>query len=66
MKYRNLRAEIVRAGIDRTEFANRMGWAMKTFNNKMNGTTDFKYSEVKQIHAMFPECTIEYLFEEFQ
>lgn len=42
-----------------------MGCTEKTVRNKMNGVTDFSYSEVKRIRdSLFPGMDIEYLFSD--
>lgn len=41
-----------------------LGVTEKTLYNKMSGSTDFFYAEVRKIAALFPEYNIDYLLSE--
>lgn len=59
----NLRAEMARRKISAKQLSEKLGITSKTFENKMNGSTDFKYGEMRAIRFLFPDCSYEYLFE---
>lgn len=63
--YPNLEAEIARMGLTNKDCANICGVTEKTFSNKRTGATEFVLSEMKSLQRkIFPNCTLEYLFEE--
>ncbi|PRR77648.1 hypothetical protein CLLI_22120 [Clostridium liquoris] len=62
--YRELLGEIVKKGLNRKKLAEKIGVSEKTLRNKLNGKTDFTWSEVKKIRDIVaPEYTLEKLFE---
>lgn len=64
MIFCNLNAELARHDIKNVEFANLLGITPKTLNNKLNGKTEFTLSEIKATAKLFPNVSIDYLFEE--
>lgn len=60
----NLRAEMARRRISAKQLSEKLGITSKTFENKMNGSTDFKLGEMREIRYLFPDCSYEYLFEQ--
>lgn len=65
--FRNLEAEISRARLSRTELARGIGITPDSFTNKRYGRTEFTLSEIRILKQLFfPNCTIEYLFEELK
>ena len=68
MYYKNLRAEMVRAGISKHEVQELLEISNNTYYSKMTGRTEFKLSEVEKILALFYRKTnkvysVEYLFD---
>lgn len=61
--FNNLKAEITRAGIKKTDLAKELGISVNTLINKLNGKKEFKLSEVQVILKMFPDKDIDILFE---
>lgn len=51
-------------GITRKSCADLLGITEKTLYNKMSGSNDFTYSEVKKLRAFLPEYNIDYLLTE--
>lgn len=41
-----------------------LGIAEKTLYNKMSGSTDFMYNEIKKLATILPEYNIDYLLSE--
>jgi hypothetical protein len=63
--YPNLEAEMARAGLTNKDGAGICGISEKAFSNKRTGATEFVLSEMKALQQkVFPNCTLEYLFEE--
>lgn len=62
--YKNLKFELYKKGIRIKKYANILGVNEKTARNKINGITDFTYSEFKKTMALFPELEADYVFEE--
>lgn len=68
MYYKNLRAEMVRAGISKHEVQELLEISTNTYYSKMAGRTEFKLSEVEKILALFYRksgkvYSVEYLFD---
>lgn len=62
--YRNLRAEIVRAGLTIKEIAMRIGISERSLRNKINGKTEFTLSEAIKIRKIVNKnMSLEELFE---
>lgn len=62
--FRNLIAELARAGMSIEAFARALGVSRKTANNKLNGRTEFTLSEIKKTAALFPNISLDYLFQQ--
>jgi DNA-binding XRE family transcriptional regulator len=70
MFYRNLENEIIRAGLTKPEIAEVIGVSIKTFYNKLNGTSKFNEDEMKIIQYVInnrinQKLTLDYLFAKF-
>lgn len=62
--YLNLKCELLKKGITYKQIAKLLGLGEKTIYNKINGNSEFTFSEVKKIkQTLFPDLTLEYLFE---
>lgn len=62
-KYRNLLAEMERYGVTKRDIANCLNISDRTVRNKVNGLTDFSWSETCKIQQnIFPRLTKDYLF----
>lgn len=62
--YYKLLNEIAKKGITRKSLANRIGVTEKTLFNKLNGRSDFTFTELKKIrNIVAPEYNLEKLFE---
>ncbi len=60
---KNLKAELVRNGYDYKNIQEILSCSEKTARNKIQGITDFTYSEAEKIrNVLFPQLTMEYLF----
>ena len=60
----NLKFEMQKSNISMTGLAETIGISQGALRNKIYGRTEFLLCEVKKIAAVFPEATIDYLFEE--
>jgi len=61
----NLRAEMARNGLDGEVVSKVIGCTRKSFSNKLTGKTEFTRIELFRIKKeFFPECSLEYLFDE--
>lgn len=59
----NLKKELVAKKITTKSFAEFLGICEKSATNKLNGKTEFTYSEFKKIcNFLFPEYNSDYLF----
>jgi len=62
--YRELLGEMTKRGLTRVQLAEELGISEKSLRNKINGKTDFKWSEVKRIRDIVaPSASIEILFQ---
>lgn len=62
--YRNLRAELIRIGMTIKELAFNVGITERSMRNKINGKTEFLWSEVLKIsHVVNPNISLEELFK---
>ncbi|HZJ85807.1 MAG TPA: hypothetical protein VFC83_01660 [Erysipelotrichaceae bacterium] len=62
--YRELLGEMVKCGLTREELAKQIGVSEKTLFNKLNGATDFSWTEVKAIRDIVaPDYQLETLFK---
>lgn len=63
--FKNLAAEIKRCGLTQKQFAHRVKISEMVFSRKINGESDFKYSEIKRILEFFDlKLSFDYLFED--
>ncbi|MBQ8965884.1 XRE family transcriptional regulator [Ruminococcus sp.] len=63
--YRNLEAELARAGIKRTKLAELLNVTASTISEKLNKSGRFTLKEAFLIRdTFFPSLTLDYLFEE--
>lgn len=61
--YRNLKAEMVRRGIEVEDLAKLLGVSSRTMYSKINGKSDWRWSEIKAItEKFFPDADISQLF----
>lgn len=59
----NLRAEMVRKGVNNDAIAKILGINICTVSAKLNSYDRLKVCEAQKIqHELFPECTVDYLF----
>lgn len=61
--FKNLEAELSRRGLSKKELSNLTGIEYKTLLNYMTGNTAINYKSMKLIKKVFPDLTIDYLFE---
>ena len=60
--YRNMKAELVRAGVTQEQVAEKLGMSAKNLNLKLNGRVAFAVPEVMEIRDTFaPDATLDYL-----
>jgi len=65
--YRNLEAELVRNGLNRSDLAECLEVSYGTISAKMNGKYEFTLSEAIKIkNKFFSDLSIEYLFEKYE
>lgn len=63
--YPNLLAEMARYGYTNQDLAKATQKNLSTISLKLNGKKDFYKNEILDIrNKLFPECSLEYLFEE--
>lgn len=65
--FRNLEAEIIRAGISKGAIAEELKICTKSLYNRLNGATDWTIPEMKKLQAMInvslqTNYTLDYLF----
>ena len=58
----NLYAEIARARMSTRDFAKWLGITEKSAKNKLDGVTEFKFSEIEKTRQLFPQVKQDYLF----
>lgn len=62
--FRNLRAEMARAGLSGIQVAAKIKISEKAFSQKMLGKTEFTRKEMMGIKGLLPKgLTLEYLFD---
>lgn len=62
--YRVLRGEMVKSSLSIARVAFSLGVTEKTLRNKINGSTEFTWSEICKIHKLVnPQMTKENLFQ---
>ncbi len=63
MKYKNLKVEMARAGLNQRMLAEKAGMKKDTFNRKITGGSDWTLPECLKIRNILnPELKLEYLF----
>ena len=60
--FSNLNAEMARKNMNKKTLSEETGIGYESLKNKMSGVTEFKRSEMLAIKAVFPECSLDYLF----
>lgn len=61
----NLRAELVRQGINMGDFAKKVNMTAQSFSRRMTGETEFTYSECLRVkEALGVDIPLEILFKE--
>ena len=64
IQMRNIKNEMPRFNVTYFDIQRVLDCSEKTVRNKLNGVTDFTYSEVKRLRdELFPGMSIEYLFD---
>lgn len=66
--FRNLEAEMIRAGITKDNLSKELGLSNKTLYNRLNGSSDWSMEEMKKTQAIInislqKEYTLDYLFK---
>lgn len=61
--YKNLKKLLDDRKISSAMLAAQLGVTPKTAYNKINGKVDFYYSEVTKVMELFPEYSMNYVFE---
>lgn len=59
----NLNAEMARKNMNIKTLSEETGITYESLKNKLSGSTEFKRSEMLAIKRVFPECSLDYLFE---
>lgn len=66
MKFKNLLAELARAGLNQKTLATRVQMRPETLSKKIAGKSEFTLGECKKIRdEINPDLKLEYLFQEF-
>ncbi len=60
--YRNLEAILISKGITKKQLSVILGVSEKSVNNKINGITDFTYTEFRKIMTVLNEYNADYVF----
>lgn len=60
--YENLKNQLEKRNISVANYAKILGISEKTARNKLNGITEFNWTEVQETKKLFSEYTYEYLF----
>ncbi len=66
--FKNLEAEMIRAGITKDNLSKELGLSNKTLYNRLNGSSDWLMEEMKKTQAIInislqKEYTLDYLFK---
>lgn len=62
--YKNLLAEMARAGVTRAQVAEVIGKSYNHVREKINGKYEFEYGEALKIQeTLFPDVDLKYLFD---
>ena len=62
-KGKGYRKEIILFNLKQEEY---IMWLYESLKNKVSGNTEFKRSEMLLVKAVFPNCSLDYLFETAQ
>lgn len=63
----NLEAEIARRGLAKQKVADCIGISKRTLYDKLTGKTTFTINEASKLQKeLFPECEMDYLFEQIE
>lgn len=66
MKFKNLLAEMARAGLNQRKLATKSKMRPETLSAKITGKSEFTLGECKRIRDVInPDLKLEYLFQEF-
>lgn len=63
--FKNLENTLQIEGISKRDYSVLLGISEKSVQNKINGTTEFLYSEFKKTVLLLRKYNADYLFEEF-
>lgn len=67
MKFKNLLAELARAGLSQKQLATGTNISPETLSKKMWGKSEFTLGQCKRIRDFInPDLKLEYLFQEFE
>lgn len=61
--FRNLNAELSRNNLKPKDLAEKLNVSERTVHNKLKGKTEFTLSEINIVSNLFPNVSIDYLFE---
>lgn len=61
--YKNLAATLNSEGISKKQYCLILGISEKSYDNKINGVTDFTYSEFKKTMVLLSKYNADYLFK---
>ena len=64
IKFPNLIAEMARRGKSVMSMSKEIGMEYTTLRKKINGITNFTLPEMRRIQSIFPNNSLDYLFEE--
>ena len=60
--YMNIEAERARLGLTREQMADKLGMSRTSYRNKINGSTDFTITEIKELMTLTKQSA-DYLLE---
>ena len=61
----NLFIELKRSKSTQQQLAERIGISHSSLQNKLQGRTQFTLKEMRDIQAVFADCSLDYLFSEY-
>ena len=61
-RVRELRQKL---GLTQQQLAERIGISHSSLQNKLQGRTQFTLKEMRDIQAVFADCSLDYLFSEY-
>ena len=62
----NILVELKRMHYSQKGLAAYVGMSEKSMSNKLNERSEFTFSEMKRIQTAFPECSLDYLFTQYE